>query len=172
MSSYKRRYLKGRSYFFTVVTYRRKKIFIDEPFVAMLRESFKYVMKKWPFKIDAIVVLPDHLHCVWQMPPYDADFSTRWMLIKSHFSRSVKGSVNKRNEKQIWQRRFWEHVIRDEDDWRAHMDYIHYNPVKHGYVSHPGEWMYGSYQKFIENGYYPENWGMAEPENVKEIDVE
>ncbi len=111
MKRYKRYYKHGGLYFFTVVTYHRKRLLVD--YIERLRESFRIVITKMPFKIDAIVVLPDHFHCIWQMPPGDSDFSGRWMRIKKHFSIGIPAPVNKRREKQVWQPRFWEHLIRN-----------------------------------------------------------
>jgi len=122
--------------------------------------------------MDAIVILPDHIHCIWQLPSGDADFSTRWRLIKRYFSTGVDAALNSKGEKRIWQRRFWEHLIRDEDDWRKHMDYIHYNPVKHGYVSHPGLWPHGSFHRAVERGWYGSDWGKNEPEAIQNLDLE
>ncbi len=116
-----------------------------------------------PFAIDAIVVLPDHLHTLWRLPDGEQDFSTRWMVIKRQFSAGlpagpVNASKRSKREKGVWQRRFWEHCIRDEEDWRRHLDYIHYNPVKHGYVATPREWPYSSFRQAVAKGWYAEHW--------------
>jgi putative transposase len=100
--------------------------------------AFHRVMKRHPFIMEAFVILPDHVHCLWRMPAGDSNYSLRWRLIKSYFSAGFNYSVNERGKKEVWQRRFWEHLLRDDEDWRRHMDYIHYNPVKHGYVKSPG----------------------------------
>ena len=170
MKRYKRYYKDGGLYFFTVVTYHRKRLLID--YIERLRESFRIVITKMPFKIDAIVVLPDHLHCIWQMPPGDSDFSGRWMRIKKHFSIGITAPVNKRREKQVWQPRYWEHLIRDEEDWLMHMNYIHYNPVKHGYAKRPLDWEYGSFKKWIQHSIYDETWGTSYPEDIVNLDYE
>ena len=94
---------------------------------------------------DAMVILPDHLHMVWRLPGGDTDYSLRWRLIKHYLASGISGSTNRRGEKAVWQQRFWEHAIRDEDDWRNHIDYVHYNPVKHGYVARPGVWPWSSF---------------------------
>ena len=117
-----------------------------------------------PLQIDAIVVLPDHLHTLWRLPEGDCDFSTRWMQIKRCFStgliaQKISPSKSRKREKGIWQRRFWEHLIRDDEDWRRHMDYIHYNPVKHGLVNAPIAWEYSSFRRYVEAGLYPADWG-------------
>ncbi len=106
-----------------------------------------------PFQVDAIVVLPEHLHCIWRMPEGDADFSSRWREIKKAASRQIDTSPNSRNERPVWQRRYWEHAIRDEEDWRRHVDYIHYNPVKHGLVNQPGEWSWSSFGSAVAKGW-------------------
>ncbi|RJQ78923.1 MAG: transposase, partial [Desulfobacteraceae bacterium] len=165
---YRRLYRKGGVYFFTVVTHDRKKILTQPSAIERLRQSFRHVMQTRPFVLEAIAVLPDHLHCIWHMPEDDADFSTRWMLIKRHFSIHFGSSGNPRREKQIWQRRFWEHCIRDEEDRQRHLDYIHYNPVKHGYAMRPADWEHSSFLRMAEQGLYPKNWGMSVPQTIKD----
>jgi len=157
---YRRFYQPGARYFFTVVTAKRKPILIDN--IDRLREAFKMCVKRYPFEIEAMVVLPDHLHTIWRLPEEDADFSKRWMIIKRQFSsglprEATSPSKIKKREKGIWQRRFWEHCIRNEDDWRRHMDYIHFNPIKHGYADKPGDWQYSSFQKAVDKGWYESN---------------
>ena len=154
---YRRFYQSGSSYFFTVVTENREPILLDN--IERLRSAFRLCMLRYPFEIEAIVILPEHLHTIWRLPEGDSDFSKRWMVIKRKFSsglpsRKVSASKSHKREKGIWQRRFWEHCIRDEDDWRHHVDYIHFNPVKHGYVSEPQDWLYSSYHQAIRNGWY------------------
>ena len=127
---------------------------------------------KRPFVMDAVVVLHDHLHCIWRLPDGDEDFSTRWRLIRRHFSLAIDAPLTKRGEKLVWQRRFWEHLIRDEGDWRRHVDYIHYNPVKHGYVRSPRDWPSSSFHRAIKRGWYLEDWGSEEPENLKGMDLD
>jgi putative transposase len=125
-------------------------------------------MQKRPFKMDAVVVLPDHMHCIWTLPDGDIDYSARWSIIKRTFTQCVAGTVRtahptvsrlKRREGAVWQRRFWEHQIRDERDYRMHCDYIHYNPVKHGLTCAPKDWSHSSFKKFVRAGYYEEDWG-------------
>ena len=135
---YRRFYQSGARYFFTVVIENRKPILIDN--IERLRAAFRLCLSRYPFAIEAIVVLLDHLHILWKLPEGDLDFSRRWMVIKRKFSSglpigAISASKAKKREKGIWQWRFWEHYIRDEDVWRHHVDYIHINPVKHGYVS-------------------------------------
>jgi putative transposase len=154
---YRRLYQPGARYFFTVVTENREPLLIDH--IERLRAAFRLCLSRYPFEIDAIVVLPEHLHTIWRLPDNDADFSKRWMVIKRKFSaglpsRVVSDSKTKKREKGIWQRRFWEHCIRDEEDWRRHVDYIHFNPVKHGYVSKPQDWPHSSFNQAIRKGWY------------------
>ena len=172
MSNYRRYHQKGASCFFTLVTYKRRRIFETDPAVGVLRLAFRMIMNKRPFAIDAIVVLPAHIHCIWQLPENDADYSTRWMLIKKHVSASMDSLKNQRGEKQIWQRRFWEHLIRDEEDYHGHMDYIYYNPVKHGYTKSPAEWPYSSFNKAVMGGLYESTWGSYEPETISNMNCE
>ena len=176
---YRRSQQQGGSYFFTVVTYGRQPLFSIQDNIGRLRIAFKREMGKYPFCIDAVVVLPDHLHAIWRLPENDNDYSSRWSRIKRYVSVGCVGaqegqapSRQKKREKSVWQRRFWEHAICDEDDWQHHMDYIHYNPVKHGYVQTPQEWPYSSFARCVEKGWYPANWGATEPENIKGINQE
>ena len=129
---YRRANQPGGTYFFTVVTYERRKLFIDEATVDLLRQAVRSVMANHPFEILASVILPDHLHMIWKLPEDDADFSTRWRLIKAQFSHrylvkpaAATASRMSKGEQNIWQRRFWEHLIRDEQDLHRHIEYIH-----------------------------------------------
>ena len=166
MSNYRRTNIPGGTYFFTVVTHDRTPIFINEWRVEVVREAFRKVMAVRPFQIDAIVVLPEHLHCIWRMPDGDADYSSRWREIKKAASRQIDTATNNHNERMVWQRRFWEHAIHDEADWRKHMDYIHYNPVKHGLVNRPGEWRRSSFGNAVRKGWYEASWGADEPATI------
>ena len=155
MSQYRRLYQPGGSYFFTIVTYQRAGILCRPDHITRLQSAFEKVMGKKPFTMEAFVFLPDHIHCIWALPPGDSDYSTRWRLIKAHVSVGIDKSANDRGEKNIWQRRFWEHLLRDEDDWCKHMDYIHDNPVKHGHVKSPGDWPHSSFCQALKEGLYP-----------------
>ena len=172
MPDYRRAYARGGSYFFTVVTYERRALLTQPAVYARLREAFRHVGKTRPFAVDAIVVLPDHLHCIWRLPADDEDFSTRWRLIKHFVARGVKAEANTRAEKPVWQRRFWEHRIRDEDDWRRHMDYIFFNPIKHGYVERVSQWPFSSFERAVARGWYAMEWGAVVPESVRGMDLE
>ncbi|MGK5094177.1 transposase [Deltaproteobacteria bacterium TL4] len=173
-----RRFQTGTWYFFTVVTFQRRPLFQDPENVNVLREAFRAIMKKHPFHLDAIVVLPDHLHCIWELPEQDHDFPMRWRQIKSDFTRNCSeeyksmpsASHRSRKEQSIWQRRYWEHQLRDEDDYWRHVDYIHYNPVKHGWVKEPVQWQWSSVHRFIEEKRISPDWGsegsVSMPENI------
>jgi putative transposase len=164
---YRRSFSPGGTFFFTQVTYKRRPIFSTPQAVEHLRRAFRYTMPRMPFTIVASVILPDHMHFIWTLPPENSDFSTRWRLIKSHFTRNwcAKDSVSEnasrvqKGEKDVWQRRFWEHLIRDELDLIRHVEYIHYNPVKHGLVDSPGDWEYSSFMKYVREDMYPLDWG-------------
>lgn len=176
MRTYKRARIAGGVYFFTVnLTERRgNTLLVDH--IATLRESFRVVCAVHPFDIDAVVVMPDHLHCIWRMPVGDDDYATRWRLIKARFSAAIpsgeyiSSSRARNGERGIWQRRYWEHVIRDETDWRRHVDYIHYNPMKHGHVKAVREWPHSSFRRFVQRGEYPANWTAAD--SVIDLDCE
>jgi len=163
MPQYLRLRVPGSCYFFTVNLADRSSDRLIRN-IALLRSVVASTRVRHPFVIDAWVVLPDHLHAVWTMPEGDADFSTRWASIKRLFSWGLEGyelrsgSRIAKRERGIWQRRFWEHMIRDERDFRAHVDYVHLNPVKHGLVQAPGEWPYSTYHRAVVRGDVPGNW--------------
>jgi putative transposase len=163
MTAYRRNFIPGGSFFFTVNLADRRLSLLTKH-VEALRMAFREIRRHHPFTIDAIVVLPDHLHTIWTLPDSDADFATRWRLIKSTFSRSIpvgehiSASRADRGERNVWQRRYWEHSIRDENDFARHVDYIHINPVKHGLVSRVGNWPHSSFHRMVELGIYPEDW--------------
>ena len=172
MSNYRRAYQSGACYFFTVVTNKRQAILTDSNVLQRLSAAFLHVQKTRPFIIEAIVILPDHIHSLWHLPEDNNDFSICWRMIKHYVSIGVDAPINDRKEKLFWQRRFWEHLIRDEDDWRRHMDYIHYNPVKHGYVTKVSEWPHSSFHQAVKEKLYPPDWGIFEPDNIRKMDIE
>lgn len=167
---YRRAKIAGGTYFFTLVTYQRQPFLTQSENIEQLRTAFRTIRAKHPFDIDAIVILPDHLHCLLTLPAEDFDYSTRWRLIKGHFSRHcqispsqfVSPSRQKKQEKTIWQRRFWEHYIRNEEDFKRHFDYIHFNPVKHGLVDTVKDWEYSSFHRCVAEGIYSKDWGSKE----------
>ena len=166
MPNYRRLYIPGGRYFFTLVTHRRRPLLAGPERVALLRAAFRKVLATRPFAIHAAVVLPDHLHCVCQLPAGDADYPGRWREIKKAFSRALGASSDARRERGVWQRRFWEHAIRDDDDWRRHVDYVHYNPVKHGYAARAADWPFSSFRPAVERGWYTMDWGCGDHVDV------
>lgn len=170
MPNYRRNRAPGATYFFTVnLRDRRSDLLATQ--IGALREAVRDVRRQSPFHVDAWVVLPDHMHCLWTLPDGDDDFPDRWRRIKAAFSRSLPGIELKppprphKGERGIWQRGYWEHTIRDDRDYRLHMDYIHFNPVKHGLAQDPIEWRFSSYRLCVAEGLYPASWlgGDAEP---------
>jgi putative transposase len=167
---YKRIFVKGGTYFFTVNLAERQRTLLTDH-ADILRSVMRKVKARHPFAIDAIVILPDHIHALWTLPKDDCDYPARWMLIKTGFSRqipkgeSVSRSRMSKGERGIWQRRYWEHLIRDENDFARHTDYIHYNPVKHGYVSRPSDWQFSSIHRYIADGRLNPDWAARFSEN-------
>ncbi len=172
MATFRRSLVPGATYFFTVNTHTRQKILTHPQVVAALRAAFHSVKARYPFEIDAFVLLPDHLHCIWTLPPEDARYSLRWNAIKRLVSQQTRtlhsqnlGSLQReRRELGLWQRRFWEHQIRDESDFEKHVDYIHWNPVKHRYAVRILEWPYSSFHRYVKRGLRPRDWATGEIE--------
>ena len=163
MPNYRRAFVPGGCWFFTVNLLERKRsLLVDH--IDRLRESVTGTRRKYPFEIDAFVVLPDHMHAIWTLPPDDADFSTRWRLIKTAFAKSLPkqeriSAVRKaRNERGIWQRRFWEHMIRNETDYARHVEYCYINPVKHGLVTRVRDWPHSSFHRDVKREIFPLDW--------------
>lgn len=173
MSRYLRYRLAGGAYFFTLVTFERAPLLTSAIGMQCLRLAFRAVRRRWPFELVAIVVLPDHLHCVWHLPAGDHDFSKRWQKIKEHFTRAylevggregrIGPSRGRRHERAVWQRRFWEHLCRDEADVKRHVDYIHWNPVKHGQASRVRDYPWSSFRRYVKLGEYGLDWGGSNP---------
>lgn len=163
---YRRSITSGGTYFFTVnLLNRRQPLLIEQ--IELLRHTIRQVKARHPFHINAMVILPDHLHAILTLPTDDSDYSKRWMLIKSGFSRGVakaetiNASRRSKGERGIWQRRYWEHLIRDDRDYEKHLDYIHYNPVKHGWVERASDWPFSSMHRYIRNGMLNKDWGLG-----------
>ena len=155
MSNYRRHYQPGGTYFFTVNLYHRNSTLLVD-YIDQLRAVVARVKRQRPFSINAWVVLPDHMHTVWTLPEGDVDFPGRWREIKKAFSQSI----NKTGKQfEIWQPRYWEHTIFSEEDYRAHVDYVYINPLKHGLVSRVRDWPYSSFHRDVRAGVYPEDWG-------------
>ena len=173
MSDYRRYYVPGGTYFFTVVTHERRPLFLSSIARRCFREAIKEEQERRPFDLFAIVLLPEHLHCVWTLPPGDDQYSLRWKRIKETFTQKylqaggtegrVSWSRKRHQERGIWQRRFWEHTIDDEDDLKRCVDYIHWNPVKHGHVRRVADYPWSSFHRFVEMGEYEIDWGKANP---------
>jgi putative transposase len=172
MSRYRRNYVPGGTYFFTVVTRGRRPFLTDELSRLFLRNAIDKVRKKLPFEIVAWVLLPDHLHAIWTLPPREDDYSTRWRQIKEAFTRKYlrgkSGSKStssriKKQEQDVWQRRFWEHTVEDEEDLKRCVDYIHWNPKKHGLVGAVCDWKWSTFHRFVDEGEYTRNWGRKDP---------
>ncbi|HWL30989.1 MAG TPA: transposase [Xanthobacteraceae bacterium] len=163
MTSYRRNFVPGGSFFFTAnLQDRRARLFTEH--IGALRVAFRETKMRHPFSIEAIVVLPDHLHTIWSLPEGDSDFATRWRLIKARFSRAlpageqISESRIGKGERGIWQRRYWEHTLRDENDFARHADYIHFNPVKHGLSTRVVDWPHSSFHRMVRLGVYPADW--------------
>jgi putative transposase len=163
MPNYRRAFVPGGCWFFTVnLLDRRRRLLVDH--IDSLRAAIVATRVKYPFRIDAWVVLPNHVHAVWTLPPDDADFSTRWRLIKAAFAKSLPNdepaaALRKgRNERAIWQRRFWEHLIRNDVDYARHIEYCYINPVKHGLVARVRDWPHSSFHRDVARGIFPLDW--------------
>ncbi|MDB5801494.1 MAG: transposase like family protein [Rhodocyclales bacterium] len=155
--------MPGGTFFFTVnLADRSSNLLVRH--VEILREAHRYVAERHPFIIDAAVILPDHLHAIWTLPEGDTDYATRWMLTKAAFSRALPRtepiipSRKSKGERGIWQRRYWEHQIRDEDDFARHVDYIHFNPVKHGHAARVADWPHSSFHRYVSQGMLAADW--------------
>ena len=168
MTDYRRADVEGGYYFFTVVTYNRRPFLTDSLARRCLRAAVRETRNLRYFELVAICLLPDHLHCIWKLPGDDCGFSLRWARIKAGFTRRFLGlggtesgqsqSRDRTRERGVWQRRFWEHQIRDETDLQRHVDYIHYNPVKHGLVEHVEDWPWSTYQRYLRTIAYPDQY--------------
>jgi putative transposase len=164
MSRYRRAKIDGGLFFFTLTLADRSSNLLVRQ-IERLRRAYKTTQRRLPFETIAICILPDHLHAVWSLPDGDVDFSARWSLFKSDFSRGLSAAQSrsaskiKKREKGIWQRRYWEHAIRSESDLERHVDYVHYNPVKHGLVSRVVDWPHSSFHHYVERGLLPADWG-------------
>ena len=173
MADYRRWFVPGGTYFFTVVSYQRRKFLTEAIARESLRHSIRAVRSRFPFTLVAVVLLPDHLHTVWCLPRGDSDYPMRWKRIKEEFTKSylstggtelpITESRKKKGERGIWQRRYWEHTVRDEEDLTHCVDYIHWNPKKHGYVKRVRDWAYSSFHRFVQEGEYDIDWGSSDP---------
>ena len=167
MPNYRRAWVPGAAWFFTVNLLERRGNDLLVREIELLRRCVALERSRRPFSVLAWTVLPDHMHWLWRLPPGDADFATRWRRIRTDFSLGIPrnerrtAARRRRGERGIWQRRYWEHLIRAPDDLRHHLDYIHYNPVKHGWASTAAAWPHSSFHACVQRGLYPPDW--AEP---------
>ena len=170
MTNYRRSNIAGATYFFTVNLAERKRTYLIDQ-IDLLKKIIREEMSRHPFTIDAMVDLPEHLHAIWTLPENDADFSNRWRRIKAAFSKTLPNNERRstsresKGERGIWQRRFWEHLIRDDLDYARHVDYIHFNPVKHGHVLNVKDWPHSSFLRWVREGRLPENWAGEDVEH-------
>ena len=172
MPNWRRNFVPGGTYFFTVVTHQRRPIFDSPDARTILGNVMRESQQTHPFEVRAIVLLPDHLHCIWCMPRGDSGYSGRWQWIKTHFTKrwlasgGTNGEVSqgRKNDGRlgVWQPKFWEHTIEEEDDFENHFDYIHYNPVKHGYVRCPSDWQWSSFHRWVRRGVYTKDWACGD----------
>jgi putative transposase len=170
MTRYRRANIKGGTFFFTVALADRSSDLLTRH-IDRLRRIYRTVQERTPFETIAICILPDHLHAIWSLPPDDANFPHRWSLIKSSFTRGLAAEAERspskaaKRERGLWQRRYWEHAIRDDADLAQHVDYIHFNPVKHKLVSCVCDWPHSSFHRYVERGVLAPDWGgdMREP---------
>ena len=168
MSDYRRYFVQGGTYFFTVVTEGRAPMFQSETARTLLGNVMRQCFVRYPVEVAAIVVLPDHIHTLWTLPTGDDRYSLRWRWIKREFTRAwlARGGAeqprgarhSQQGNRGVWQRRYWEHTIRDESDMEAHFDYVHYNPVKHQLAQRPADWPWSSFHRWVRAGHYPPDW--------------
>ena len=158
----------GNTYFFTIVAHQRRPIFCNPAIRSSLAQAIQFVRDTRPFVVDAWVLLPDHMHCIWTLPEGDADYATRWLALKRYVSSDVgrrlqesafmDPSQHHRREANLWQRQFWEHQLRDEGDFERHMDYIHFDPVKHRHVERVRDWPHSTFHRHVHEGTYAMDW--------------
>jgi putative transposase len=169
MPNYRRAFVPGGSFFFTVNVHQRRPLFGDAAAVELLGSVFRRCLLKWPFTVNAIVLLPDHLHAIWTLPRNDAEYPKRWGWAKKEFTKhwlqigghDYEVSEGRRRQRRcgIWQPRYWEHTLQDADEFEIFFDYIHWNPVKHGYVRCPSAWPHSSFHRYVRLGVYDRRWG-------------
>ena len=182
MAEYRRYFVPGGTYFFTVVTRQRARFLCHDVARQILGDKLRQCQARWPFTMDAIVLLPDHLHCMWSLPAGDDSYPRRWAWIKKEFTkewlsaggreRPISTARKRRGDRGVWQPRYWEHEIESEHDFERHFDYIHYNPVKHQLVKCPSDWLYSSFHRWVEQKVYEPHWRCWEngPLNFADLD--
>ncbi len=172
MSNYRRAHIPGGTFFFTIKTENNAPIFAEQHNVILLGQIIRETKERWPFEVNAMVLLPDHLHAIWSLPPGDDDYPARWGWFKKEFTKRylsqggneqhTSPSRKRYRRRGVWQRRYWEHTIEDEEDFEAHFDYVHWNPVKHKYVSCPRDWPHSSFHRWVVAGVYDIHWGCGQ----------
>lgn len=182
MPEFRRWFVPGGTYFFTLVTANRADLFRQESARQLLGRVMREECIRAPFTTVAIVLLPDHLHAIWALPAGDAGYPRRWQAVKARFTsawlasggaeQGVADGHRRQRRRGVWQPRFMEHTIRDEEDLHNHADYIHYNPVKHGYAQRPRDWPWSSFHRCVQSGDYAEEWGSSEPASIQGIDAD
>ena len=182
MADYRRWNVAGGTFFFTVVAHSRAPIFQRDTARELLGVKLRECQSEWPFEINAIVLLPEHLHSIWTLPAGDSKYPMRWAWIKKEFTKEwlaaggteqhVSEARVRRGDRGVWQVRFWEHVIRDEHDFERHFDYVHYNPVKHGHVACPNDWPHSSFHRWVDAGVYEREWGCSNSAPLQFDDLE
>jgi putative transposase len=170
MVHYRRVKISGGMYFFTVTLKDRRSSFLID-YIDHLKSAMHEVKSSWPYKIKALVVLPDHLHTIWELPENDHNYECRWRLIKRFFTKKlikegIKLDKNLRGEYNLWQSRFWEHLIRNDQDYKAHIDYIHFNPMKHGLVKRVIDWPHSTFHEYVRQGILSSEWGGEKPYSI------
>jgi putative transposase len=179
MPTYVRWRESGATYFFTVVTYNRSRFLTTAAARQCLRQSILSVQEKWPFEMPVSVLLPDHLHCIWRLPEREDNYPLRWRRIKEMFTRSflklggrearVSDSQRREQRRGYWQPRYWEHLIRNEEEYLAYRDYIHLNPVKHSLVREPEDWPWSSIHQHLRNGWLEPEWKCRTPIDIPDV---
>jgi putative transposase len=182
VSQYRRFYIEGGIYFFTVVTFHRLPILTQPTARNIFHCAWEKTRSRHPFETIAVCLLPDHIHCLWKLPEGDADFSTRWKEIKRNFSVNYQEQIGpgenrnpsrcKQGEVAVWQRRFWEYYIDGDENFENHLDYIHYNPVKHGYVYRPKDWPWSTFHRYVKEELYSENWSGNPEDRIQGFDFD
>lgn len=181
MPNYRRYHVAGGTYFFTLKSEGNSPVFHKQSNVRLLGDVFREMRSRWPLEIHAIVLLPDHLHTIWSLPSGDTEYPLRWAWLKKEFTKrylaqageeQARSASRRRNRRRgVWQRRYWEHTIQEERDFESLFDYVHWNPVKHGYVKSPADWPHSSFRRWMQEGVYSANWGAysAAPQSVATV---
>jgi len=171
MPNFRRAFVPGGSFFFTLVTNGRAPLFNQPVARQLLGTVFRECLEKWPFTINALVLLPEHLHAIWSLPQGDAAYPKRWGWIKKEFTQrwleqggheeAISAARESEGRRGIWQPRYWEHTLESDDDFERHFDYSHFNPVKHGHVRCPRDWPWSTFHRWVKAGVYPEHWACS-----------